>query len=315
MKKTHQYNHFEYGQSILLFQVNTNMSFDVVGSTALKQPRDILFRKVFSSKILTEHILSYIPIESLCFCVRVCQNWHLIIKYIVPIPLINLKLNKKKQKQHIIYYCSQQQRTLSIGELLYWLPGENQFPKTVLLKLRFSAGIPTFLQLLTSVPRGQLTRSPRVINGLSHYHLEHEQAQELIEKRKKTARNNTSFQMIDLNEILFVISGHWTPIFDRLKENETQFGMDESQFFHHSRCFSIVTNTYMTYDFISFNPESNHSIVNTMRSIIGQSMRTAKKFAIFAKANKKYINQTRPLIFKDNLEMLNFEMFVLVCYI
>eukprot|EP00483_Globobulimina_turgida_P011455 UN11477 len=90
--------------------------------------------------------------------------------------------------------------------------------------------------------------------------------------------------------------------------------MDESEFFHRSKCFSIVTNTYMTYDFISFNQQTNKSIVNTLRLILYQTHEICSKMAIHAKANRKYLdgmNQT-PLIFKDTLAALNFEMFVLI---
>jgi len=76
----------------------------------------------------------------------------------------------------------------------------------------------------------------------------------------------------------------------------------------------IITNTYMTYDFISFNSQTNKCIVNTLRTIIHQTHELSSKMAIHAKANKKYydgMNQT-PLIFKDTLSALNFEMFVLI---
>merc|ERR1712157_566512 len=118
------------------------------------------------------------------------------------------------------------------------------------------------------------------------------------------------YQMLELSEILFIIDGHWTPIFEQLNESAAQqsFDMDESQFFHRSKCFSIITNTYMTYDFISFNSQTNKCIVNTLRTIIHQTHELSSKMAIHAKANKKYydgMNQT-PLIFKDTLSALNF---------
>ena len=50
-----------------------------------------LSTKVLSSKSLLEHILSYIPIDSLSKCARVSSNWYLIMKYVVPIPLVNLR--------------------------------------------------------------------------------------------------------------------------------------------------------------------------------------------------------------------------------
>ena len=59
--------------------------------------------KVLSSKALLEHILSYIPIESLCSCAYVNHNWYLIIKYIVPIPLIHLKLKRYINRSLIIF--------------------------------------------------------------------------------------------------------------------------------------------------------------------------------------------------------------------
>merc|ERR1719244_448804 len=79
---------------------------------------------VLASKALLEHILSYIPIECISLCAVVSKDWYLILKYIVPIPLIHLK-------------------TLSMGELLYWLPAEDKLPKTVVLKVKFSSGVPT----------------------------------------------------------------------------------------------------------------------------------------------------------------------------
>jgi len=229
-----------------------------------------LTSKVLSSKLLLEHILSYIPIQYLCTCSLINKNWHLIIKYIIPTPLINLK-------------------TLSMGELLYWLPGPNQFPKTVLLKLKFSSKIPKFIQISTSIQSPTPSNEHSVVGNSGHY------------------------QMLELSEILFIIDGHWTPIFATLS-NETSFDVTTSNFFHRSKCFSIVTNTYMTYDFISFNSQTNACIVNTLRSIIHQTHEVSSKMAIFAKANKKYatsMNQT-PLIFKTTLSALNFEMFVLI---
>jgi len=127
--------------------------------------------------------------------------------------------------------------------------------------------------------------------------------------------NNGHYQMLELSEILFIIDGHWTPIFATLS-NETSFDVTTSNFFHRSKCFSIVTNTFMTYDFISFNAPTNVCIVNTLRSIIHQTHEVSSKMAIFAKANKKYatsMNQT-PLIFKTTLSALNFEMFVLILH-
>eukprot|EP01084_Bolivina_argentea_P042419 78208_1 len=236
--------------------------------------------KVFSSKNLLEHILSYIPIESLHECSRVCSNWNLIIKYIVPIPLVHL-------------------RTLSFGELVYWLPGENQFPKTVLLKLRFSSGKPRFLEILTSVEKEEKHKN-KIKNGYNDQGNNNKKKNE-----PELIVRNGHYQMLEISEILFVISGHWTPIFESLNEiEETQFDMDESQFFHRSKCFSIVTNTYMSYDFISFNSETNQSIVNTMRTIIHQNHEKSQKMAIYAKANKKYFDgmnqiQNIPLIFTD----------------
>jgi len=70
----------------------------------------------------------------------------------------------------------------------------------------------------------------------------------------------------------------------------------------------------MTYDFISFNAQTNKHIVNTLGTIIHQTHDKSSKMAIHAKATKKYydaLNQT-PLIFKDTLSALNFEMFVLI---
>ena len=49
--------------------------------------------KVLSSKSLLEHILSFIPIESLFSCALVNKDWYLILKYMAPIPLIHLKLS------------------------------------------------------------------------------------------------------------------------------------------------------------------------------------------------------------------------------
>ena len=123
--------------------------------------------------------------------------------------------------------------------------------------------------------------------------------------------------MLELGEILFIIDGHWTPIFeslvnsDQMDDNAAQ---EFASYFHRSKCFSIVTNTYMTYDFLCFNPETTSSIVNTLRSIIHQSRELSSKMAIHAKANKKYqegMSQS-PLVFPDTLSALNFEMFVLV---
>merc|ERR1712087_1085138 len=87
-----------------------------------------------------------------------------------------------------------------------------------------------------------------------------------------------------------------------------------ASFVHRSKCFSVVTNTYMTYDFICFNAETTHTIVHTLRGIIHQSRELSSKMAIRAKANRKYLdgmNQT-PLVFHNTLSALTFEIFVLV---
>ena len=65
----------------------------IIKPTLTISNRQRVTTKVLSSKALLEHILSYIPIESLCSCCYVNNNWYLIIKYIVPIPLISLKLS------------------------------------------------------------------------------------------------------------------------------------------------------------------------------------------------------------------------------
>lgn len=207
-----------------------------------------------------------------------------------------------------------------MGELLYWLPGENQFPRTVSLKLRFSSGVPKFIQITTQVNQQQQQQKKHK-NG---YHkngfkngstLSHNDTDDTI--HNNIVSRSGHYQMIELSEILFIIDGHWTPMFDQLNAasvEQDSFDHDESLFFHRSKCFSIVTNTYMTYDFISFNSEMNKCIVSTLNAIRHQTHEIASKMAIHAKANRKYndaLNQT-PLIFTDTLSALNFEMFVLV---
>lgn len=216
-----------------------------------------------------------------------------------------------------------------MGELLYWLPGERQFPKTVLLKLRFSSGSPKFIQITTQVEQQQKktntnTNTNTNMKSTSTKHKNGYHKNGLINAYERSSNMIVSrsghYQMLELSEILFVIDGHWTPIFDQLNAasvEQDSFDHDESLFFHRSKCFSIVTNTYMTYDFISFNSEMNKCIVSTLNAIRHQTHELSSKMAIHAKANNKYIdalNQT-PLVFTDTLSALNFEMFVLVKYL
>ena len=184
-------------------------------------------------------------------------------------------------------------------------------PKTVLLKLKFSSGAPTFLQISTSAERSHPTHK----NGLQEGYVPTSPFSD--PNTLHIASSAGHYQMLELGEILFIIDGHWTPIFeslvnsDQMDDNAAQ---EFASYFHRSKCFSIVTNTYMTYDFLCFNPETTSSIVNTLRSIIHQSRELSSKMAIHAKANKKYqegMSQT-PLVFPDTLSALNFEMFVLV---
>eukprot|EP00485_Elphidium_margaritaceum_P009137 CAMPEP_0202688930 /NCGR_PEP_ID=MMETSP1385-20130828/4309_1 /ASSEMBLY_ACC=CAM_ASM_000861 /TAXON_ID=933848 /ORGANISM="Elphidium margaritaceum" /LENGTH=494 /DNA_ID=CAMNT_0049343989 /DNA_START=82 /DNA_END=1566 /DNA_ORIENTATION=+ len=256
-------------------------------------------REVLSSKTLSTHILSYMPIDSLRACALVKHDWYLILTYIVPISLCKLRM-------------------LCMGELLYWLPGENQFPKTVLLKLRFSSGVPAFIQIVTAVNKHHRSPPQSKVAHKNGYHTASHQngAQNYREVHRGNELVAGHYQMIELSEILFVIDGHWTPVFEQLNECSAQqsFDQHESQFFHRSRCFSIVTNTYMTYDFIAFNADTNFSIVHILRSIIQQTHERASKMAIYAKANRKYNDALglQPLVFTDTVSALEFEMFVLV---
>ena len=65
---------------------------------------------------ITLKFLSYVPLYLLPTCALVCNNWYLITKYHVTTPLIDI-------------------RSLALGELVYWIPGENSLPKMVLLKV------------------------------------------------------------------------------------------------------------------------------------------------------------------------------------
>ena len=71
---------------------NNYKNYDIQSQITPTKNKHRVTRKVVSSQPLLQHILSYIPIDSLCNCAFVSKNWYLIIKYIVPIPLINLKL-------------------------------------------------------------------------------------------------------------------------------------------------------------------------------------------------------------------------------
>ena len=122
-------------------------------------------------------------------------------------------------------------------------------------------------------------------------------------------------QRIHLSDIKFVIDGHWTPTFETLtKSNE--FNLDESQFFSRNKSFSIVTKSFITYDFIAFNRETAKNIITILRNLLRQSSSSAKRMAIFAKANNKYLfstqQQNKPLAFTTNAEALEYDIFVMV---
>ncbi|ETO36074.1 hypothetical protein RFI_00987 [Reticulomyxa filosa] len=131
------------------------------------------------------------------------------------------------------------------------------------------------------------------------------------------------------------MEGHWTPTFLNLSrsaaENENEMaGTNESEdannnnndpttigeeFFHRGKSFSIVTNTYKTFELICFHPPTMSQIVKTLRGVIYQSSMQAKSLAIYAKANRKYMfsqQQKRRIGNKNTLDDLEFDTFVAV---
>ena len=90
-----------------------------------------------------------------------------------------------------------------------------------------------------------------------------------------------------------------------------EFTDDEKEFFDYKKCLSIVTQTYLTYDILTFDKNINHNIVQIIRSLINQTSHTSKTMAIHAKANKKYI-KIAPIIFANKIDSYYFEIFVLV---
>jgi len=147
---------------------------------------------------------------------------------------------------------------------------------------------------------------------------------ELQHKANKYKFEYTFF--IHINEINFVMEGHWTPTFMSLAQsndmdnvgmedngsanNESTIGED---FFHRNKSFSIVTNTFKTFELVCFHPSTMNQIVKTLRSVIYQSSMQAKTLAIFAKANRKYMfsqQQKRRIGNKNTLPDLEFDTFV-----